>query len=463
MHKKLFYRPAEGVAADFIPFEKDGVFYLFYLQDFRDIPGRGEGCPWYLLKTADFVNFEEVGEVIPRGREDEQDLYIFTGSVFQDGENYHIFYTGHNPRKEWLDANGGQPMQAIMHAVSKDLEHWTKVPEDTFVANTELWEPHDFRDPFVFMDPETGKYRMLAVERKKNTGMTSGFTTQFVSDDLKHWEEKEPFFAPELYHTHECPDLFRMGDWWYLIFSEYSDRRKTRYVMAKDIHGPWIMPVNDTFDTTAYYAAKSWERDGERYLFGWLSTRNGNNDQGFWEWGGSLIVHRLTQREDGTLACELPESIDQAFQLVSESKETKVIENKYGRADALLYKELGNCYRVDVKLRFEEGTRQFGIGFAQDYQEQKGYKFEWSPMECQIMFNGITDSINTKGMTRLYQSKDTIVNATVIVEDEIAVLYTDDGIALSARFMNGAGSDVSVFAIGGKAEVLETKVYQMKD
>ena len=55
----MFYRPkGKAVAADVIPFYKDGIFYLFYLKDFRDAEKYGEGVPWYLIKTKDFVNFD---------------------------------------------------------------------------------------------------------------------------------------------------------------------------------------------------------------------------------------------------------------------------------------------------------------------------------------------------------------------------------------------------------------------
>ena len=93
----MYYRPENSVAADVIPFYRDNAFQLFYLRDFRNIAEHGEGTPWYLLETKDFVHFMEKGEVIARGKEEEQDLYIFTGSVYEEkGINY-IFYTGHNP------------------------------------------------------------------------------------------------------------------------------------------------------------------------------------------------------------------------------------------------------------------------------------------------------------------------------------------------------------------------------
>ena len=44
------------------------------------------------------------------------------------------------------------------------------------------------------------------------------------SPDLETWEFRGDFWAPDLYSMHEMPDLFRRGDWWYLLTTEYSDR-----------------------------------------------------------------------------------------------------------------------------------------------------------------------------------------------------------------------------------------------
>ena len=39
------------------------------------------------------------------------------------------------------------------------------------------------------------------------------------SKDLHHWDYCEPFYAPmNAQCAFECPDFFRMGDWYYLVF-----------------------------------------------------------------------------------------------------------------------------------------------------------------------------------------------------------------------------------------------------
>src|SRR5262245_25959128 len=118
----FFYAPADGVAADFIPFYWQGTYHLFYLKDYRDEARYGKGTPWFHLETRDFVHFDERGEALARGATDAQDLWVFTGSVIEAGGAFQIFYTGHNQ----LFSGQGKPVQAVMRANSPDLQTWTK-------------------------------------------------------------------------------------------------------------------------------------------------------------------------------------------------------------------------------------------------------------------------------------------------------------------------------------------------
>lgn len=306
--REFFYRPEGAWAADFIPFYSHGRYHLFYLLDWRDAANHGEGTPWYQISTRDFVHFEEHGEMLARGTAEEQDLYVFTGSVVEGPGAYHIFYTGHNHHL------APKPIQGVMHAVSNDLLHWRKVAGEIMFAPAPDFEPNDWRDPFVFFNPEAGEYWMLLAARlTSGPSRRRGCTALCTSTDLTHWQVRPPLYAPGLYFTHECPDLFRIGDWWYLLFSEFSEGCLTRYRMARSLQGPWLTPADDAFDGRALYAAKTAGDGRRRYLFGWHATREGGKDYKGWQWGGNLVVHELWQRADGTLAVRPPESVLQAF------------------------------------------------------------------------------------------------------------------------------------------------------
>ena len=212
-YMSLFYRPDVGWPGDFIPFYCDGIYHLFYIKDFRDEGKYGRGMPWYHVATRDFLSFQDYGEAIPHGTGEDQDLYVFTGCVVGEGDRFHIFYTGHNPRED-----GGNPRQAIMHATSDDMISWVKDPEFLIFADESRYEADDWRDPYVFWNEEAREYWMLVAARTRYGPQSRrGCIALLSSGDLENWDILDPFWAPGLYHTHECPDLFRWGNTWYLV------------------------------------------------------------------------------------------------------------------------------------------------------------------------------------------------------------------------------------------------------
>jgi beta-fructofuranosidase len=253
---------------DVIPFYDGEQFRIFHLYR---ADGASGGTTWQQVSTTDFVHFTQHGTMLHRGTLQDQDPSVATGSVIRDAEGvYHAFYTGYNsPMRKT------QPEQGVMHATSNDLLHWTKHPSHTFYAPVSMYEKDDWRDPFVFWNNEKKQYWMLIAARlKTGPSRRRGCTALAVSTDLQHWEVRDPFWAPGLFFTHECPDLFRIGDWWYLLFSEFSKSNQTRYRMSRNLNGPWIAPADDVFDTRALYAAKTAFDGTQRYLFGWNPRRN---------------------------------------------------------------------------------------------------------------------------------------------------------------------------------------------
>jgi beta-fructofuranosidase len=392
----FLYKPEDGVAGDFVPFYWAGEYHLFYLKDYRDPEHHGEGVPWFHLVTKDFVNFEERGEALPRGTADEPDLFVFTGSVFEYQGTFHIFYAGSNPylRKR------GEPEQVVLHATSPDLDTWHKDPDFALFAPTELgYEMHDWRDPFIFWNEQAREYWMLLAGRRDHGPQRQrGLTACLGSSDLKHWEIREPFWAPELYINHECPDLFRIGDWWYLLYSTYSERWVTHYRMSRTLAGPWLAPASDTFDARAFYAARTAGDGQKRYLFGWLPTRTNEKDDGDWNWGGHLVVHELVQAPDGLLALKLPASVNQGFSVRQPLLPRPVLGPWRIEADrlsggaagcgaSLMLADLPDTCLVEAELDFSAETNSLGLLLRADPTLDHYYVLRFEPARQRMVFD----------------------------------------------------------------------------
>jgi len=460
----LNYKPADGWAADFIPFYWNGEYHLFYLKDYRDRAAQGEGTPWFHLVTRDFVDFTDLGECLERGEADAQDLYVFTGSAIHGEGQFHIFYTGHNPH---FPAQG-LPKQAIMHATSNDLIHWTKVPADTFFAPLEMFEQNDWRDPFVFWNAAAGEYWMLTAARLKHgPSRRRGCTALCISRDLRAWEVKGPYYTPDLYYTHECPDLFRMGDWWYLLFSEFSESYVTRYRMARSLQGPWLTPLLDTFDGRAFYAAKTASDGACRFLFGWNPTRRDSKDSQPWEWGGNLVVHEVAQEPDGTLSVRIPDTVAASFSARERVTFADAI-GKYSPDDGKVILEARDSFAcvsagrlpdfcmLDVTLRFAPDTHGCGVMLRSSSDFETGYYVRLEPVRSRLVFDSWPRPGDLPHMVELERSlelvPDTPVRLNVYVNGSVCEVYVNETVAMSARMYDHHEAEWGLFVSQGSAE-----------
>lgn len=462
----IFYRPEHSVAADIIPFYHNGRFQLYYLRDYRNPEVMGEGVPWDLLETTDFVNYEDFGEVISRGTKEEQDLAIFTGSVFEkDGKGY-IFYTGHN--HHFIEA--GKPQEAICLCTSDDFHHWTKVPEFRLYP-PECFEPHDFRDPFVFWNPETEEYNMLLAARLRDGApRRRGVTALAVSKDLLNWEVKEePFYAPNFFFTHECPDLFQIGDWWYLVFSEFTEKCITRYRMAKSPCGPWLTPKVDTFDCRGIYAAKSASDGKHRYLFGWNPTRIDDTDYKMCMWGGNIIVHEIHQQPDGTLTVDVPETVKAQFKTpvpvtpfdasgtVGQEDGVYTIGDLYGYS-SLTLGELKDPTSLEMEFALSEDVREFMVFLRSDAENESRYYLKFDPVLGRMVFDSWPRPeadqwfmLNTERPAVLKPNEKN--HLLILIEGSVIEVYLNHQVALSCRMYDLTSGTYGIASVAGAVKV----------
>lgn len=460
MYQFLFRPNAQGsAAADFIPFYHDGMFHLFYLFDHRDPARFGEGIAWHKVETADLVHFHDKGEMICAGSLTSLDLCAFTGGVIRAFGQYHIFYTGHNIH---IHTHGYQN-ECIMHAVSDDLDHWVKLPEDTFYA-PEGYDSCDFRDPFVYYDKDRSLYYMLLCARsvQREACIRTGETIRMKSSDLKHWSFDRSVYAPDAFQTHECPDLFQIGKKWYLIFSEYSDRNITRYRISDSPDGPWLKPKDDAFDGRAFYAAKT-ASDGEnRYLFGWVPTRADDCDNGNWMWGGNLVVHQLVQNPDGTLGIKPPRSV-----LSLHNAQRLSIPSLSVCADTrcdvrMLLDTMPASYRLCFTAVPESGCDQFGIVFARDSVSDRAYAIRFDLSAGILSVNRFPcfpqNEFSTYMLLRPIP-KSASYSIQFLVDKDIAIVYVNDRIALSVRICDTHASGLGLFVSDGSVAFSHITVF----
>jgi len=457
---RLLYRPDESVAADFIPFYWQGQYHLFYLRDWRDIEGHGEGTPWWHLVTSDFVAFEDWGQALERGGAGEQDRWVFTGSVVTHDDAFQIYYTGHNSHLKGT----GRPVQAVMRATSSDLRIWRKDEGFRMIAPADQgYEPDDWRDPFVCWNEQAGEYWLLLAARgQEGPSRNRGFVALATSPDTASWRGQEPLGAPDRYYTHECPDLFSIGDWWYLVYSTFSEGTVTHYRMSRDPRGPWIAPPDDAFDTRAYYAAKT-AGDGQlRYLFGWLATREGETDDGRWQWGGDLVVHEIRQRDDGTLGVSLPRSVGDGLSNLRPLAPRavlgqwrvdgdKAMTDAAQRYSATHLGAMPSCCLLEAKVHLGQGATAAGMLLRADERLDSYYQIRIEPHRQRVVIDRWPrpgdEAFMLERPLGLAPGED--IDLRVLVDGSCLVVYVNRDIALSCRMYDHSDGGWGLFAQDG--------------
>lgn len=436
-----------------MPFGKDGEFYLFHQRDTRRPEPFGEPFGWSLVTTKDFVTYKDMGEVLPSGGDSAQDQFIFAGSVFEADKKYHAFYTGYNRNYPKL----GKPSQVLMHATSKNLICWEKENEALLLNPQPGYDSDNWRDPFVLYDEEKKEYLLiLGARRKNNDQLFTGCTVKFTSKDLKNWKFEEEFWAPHIYIMHEMPDLFRIGDWWYLIISEYSDRNKTFYRMSHTLEGPWLAPMDDAFDGRAYYAGRTFCLNGQRILFGWVPTKENNSDLGNFQWGGTFVAHEVYQHKDGSLGVKPPDTVWNAFP-PGERVPDVSIRTIDCRKEIILARDCGDLFRFEADVVFKKGTRNFAIKLLENEKTGEGYQFVFAIGENRYYFEKTPNypwyQCMNIGLERpIIMEADEILHIRLIVDDTIATLYVND-VALNTRMYTTPGECLGVYVTDGALDI----------
>ena len=418
---QTFFRPKGAWVGDPMPFYDNGKFYIYYLHDTR--PAGNTFHPWFLATSSDFFTYEDKGEVIACGEDNSQEDALGTGSIIKNGNTYYAFYTGHNGN---LD-----PKEKIFLATSTDLVTWEKKGV-ILQAPDKDYDRNEFRDPFVFKDGAI--FRMLVTTRGYVAAANDwqAVIANYTSSDLVHWQLQDPYY----YNGErilECPDVFTMGEYQYLIYSnwDWADRnRRVIYRYRKSGSSQWIIPQNDVLDGDLFYGGKTTFDGTNRYLTSWIPTREAYKDNGNFSWGGSLAVHQLAQNADGTLRVVAPHILTSKMTNNKQLGSVSLQENQTKVFDRLS----SSTTKIATKITAETST-QFGLRMGACGTLRETYDIVFDMNSSQLQFNknerGKVSSTITAIKLPIPNNKE--FNVTLIVEGSVAVVYVNDQVALSLR------------------------------
>ena len=290
---------------------------------------------------------------------------------------------------------------------------------------------------------------------------------KYTSPDLKDWTFEGPLYAPQAQYMLECPDLFRMGDTWYLT---YSWDCVTYYAIGESMNGPFAAPEDNILDGQGlmegngfvFYAAKTAQWNGNTYLCGWLGRAGLSADSGIYQWAGNVLNHQLVRHEDGTLGVKAPDSFEDYFT----EDQPLTAENAEGTAEidgnAIVLSAMdGEPALADMGVRAPTMLLECDVtlgaggcaGFAFGGSEADE---AWTALCLDAERNLLhyegyelteLDDYEPMAVTRFDFSEGGVHHVTLVCENEIVVLYIDQMKALGCRVTHSIdGAHIGLFA-----------------
>jgi beta-fructofuranosidase len=249
-------------------FSQDGPYYhIFYLQAPRSLIEE-QRRHWHVTVghavSEDLISWEILPDALAPSAEDSaawDDFTTWTGSIIKYGGLWYFLYTGTNRAEQGL-------IQRIGLATSDDLINWRKFPKNPILEadphwyemiDSEQWPDQAWRDPWVFWHEDLF-HAFITARANDGPRLGRGVIAHATSSDLMSWKVEAPVSQPGEFGHLEVPQLFHIGDRWYLLFctghKQFSKERLARpginmergthYMVSDNPLGPFTM-IDDHF------------------------------------------------------------------------------------------------------------------------------------------------------------------------------------------------------------------------
>ena len=461
-----YYQPAAGWCGDPMPYYDDNAhaFRIYYLQEFRP-NDLATYHPVYAVETRDFVNYGESGEVLPTGGREDQDAAIGTGSVIRCHKDglYYLFYTGNKYHpSDW------ENRQVVMSATSTDGVEWSKT-DLRLNGNEWYYYRNDFRDPEVFRT-EDGVYHMLVATGKDGRNVLAEFT----SSDCRNWTHKGLFMNTLWDRFYECPNVFKMGEWWYLVYSElHKEIRRVQYFKSKTYEGLAACTKDDNpvwpdnhegyLDSRGFYAGKTASDGTNRYIWGWCPTRRDNNntavnnDNGEPDWAGTLVAHRLIQHDDGSLTLGEIETVRNWF---NDEVSVSTTATSIAAGGSIELPALSDKTHLSFTVTASSAQTKFGISVAKESWSGRYYSLIVNPEANNMAkVNFEQEGPDAMGFIPYIdgyffsQPAGRVYHIDIYIDRSVLVLYINGQVSYTNRIYGMSGKSWSIKCYDGSIQI----------
>lgn len=288
------FRPVDHALGDVHPFFHDGTCYLYYLKP--------DGYHAALVISSDLLSWKPQPLALDESAPANHRVPYYVLGVFADQESAEpIFRTYYGQR-------------GVMYASeSHDLIQWRSSDEAISVPGIEnLYRRR--RDPFVFWNEDEARYWcVMTTQLLEGEIENAGAISFATSTNLHDWKNEGLLLNTRSMGEPECPQMFKLGEYWYLLASEYDQAvGQPTYRFSRSPRGSWETAETGLLDGKDLCAAQVAFDGSVWVLMGWIPDKPAQ--RGNQTWGGHLALPReLFAEPDGRLGCRLHHAISEAI------------------------------------------------------------------------------------------------------------------------------------------------------
>ena len=402
--------------------------------------------------TTDMLHWREHPLVVRQGPTAADDKHwCATGTVLEHQGKFYCFYTGN---------------QNVCLALSDDLDHWTKHPDNPVVVGDDvMYNSQYFRDPYVFFHRgEKLWWMLLGAQTMNKPGTRAGCVGLAKSADLIHWQLQPPLWRPLIGLSCDCPQIVEHresgeprtegsglpGDLksvWYLLYLN----RNCRYRVADSPHGPFRRPPSRNLGTSWAITLSRPCFDGRRWIAWPFICRNQEHaDLGTWDYAGELGIPRHYEFGNEMIAERPADEILQAMHdlpdlapaakataqpIVGEWDIGDVIFSRNDAGGTLLLGDVPADFYLETDIQFSYLDMDAHLLLRVDRELTSGYQIILHPRTGQVTVRGV--SLADVDRVMVYRSANLEVRRPnklrVFLCGSILEVFVNDQLSLTAR------------------------------
>lgn len=284
------------------PIRHGGRWHVFY--QYNPVAPQWGPPSWGHVSSSDLVHWTDHDPALePRPDGPDRDG-CWSGCARVINGRPMIFYTG------VVAVDGRRTESVCVARGSQDLLHWE--PGDRPLIATAPVEITGgyHRDPFVFGEP--GAWKLLLGSGLFREDGRAGAILQYTSEDLERWTYRGVLIEGSIAEdaldagpVWECPQLFRSGDDYVLVYSvqmegERDALRHCVYSIGRLTDAAFEPRVMGRLDygNVFYAAAIASDDDGRVLHWGWVQEKHDRLDV---DHSGALSLPRVIEVSTGTL------------------------------------------------------------------------------------------------------------------------------------------------------------------